>query len=155
MTELWKSVVGFEGAYEVSDLGRVRSLLRGGRVLRPGRSTSCGHLVVLLGRKNKRYVHALVAEAFVGPRPLGCDVLHLDGNAGNNAAVNLKYGTRSENNAHVVYHGRRKVTIKQIKWARAQLADGRFGSLTRVARTLGVSVSHALRIKRREVYAHV
>ena len=111
-TEIWKPVVGHEGAYEVSDLGRVRSLdrrvrlvtLQAGettrlvkeRVLRPG-PTRSGHVSVAIGKGNSRLVHRLVLEAFVGPCPDGCEVLHLNHDPADNRLVNLKYGTRSEN----------------------------------------------------------
>lgn len=112
MQEIWKPVVGYESAYEVSDHGHVRSLERRvrlvtrqagettrlvpARVLRPG-PTRSGHLSVAIGKGNSRLVHQLVLEAFVGPRPDGYEVLHLNHNPADNRLVNLKYGTRSEN----------------------------------------------------------
>lgn len=80
-TEKWVPVPGYVGAYEVSDLGRVRSLPRvgprrsfEGRVLRPGRSTQSGHMSVVLsvgGAKKSHNVHAIVMLAFVGEPPGG------------------------------------------------------------------------------------
>jgi hypothetical protein len=118
MTENWKDIAGFEGFYQISDLGRVRSLdrkvatTRGrlhscrGRVLKP-MTTSCDssaayHVVNLQrgGRFTYRLVHALVAEAFIGPRPAGLQVNHKDGMKANNAATNLEYVTPSENKRH-------------------------------------------------------
>lgn len=104
MGEHWKSVPGFEGRYEVSSEGRVRSLLRGGRVLRAG-IASHGYPMVVLGRGNPRTIHSLVAEAFLGPRPAGQEVRHKDGNRKNASAGNLCYGTRSENIRDAVAHG--------------------------------------------------
>lgn len=101
---MWKSVVGYEGLYEVSDFGRVRSL-RGKtpRVLRVNK-TSNGYIHVgLVGRggaKNRRRwlsVHRLVAEAFIGECPEGREVNHKDENKANNCVSNLEYVTRSEN----------------------------------------------------------
>jgi hypothetical protein len=100
---LWKPVLGFEGFYEVSNQGQVRNA-RTGRVLRPGPS-NFGHLSVVLGRGNTRMVHALVLEAFVGPRPKGKESCHFDGNPANNRLENLRWGTRSENNLDAVRHG--------------------------------------------------
>jgi hypothetical protein len=110
--ENWKPVVGAESAYEVSDTGRVRSLSRRvrlvtrqagettrlvpERVLRPG-PTRSGHVSVAIGKGNSRLVHQLVLEAFVGPCPSGCEVLHLNHNPADNRLSNIKYGTRSEN----------------------------------------------------------
>lgn len=115
MKEIWRAVVGAEGRYEVSSFGRVRSLDRvfirldtrvspprdvttrmRGRLLRAAVLRS-GHLCVVIGRGNTRLVHQLVAESFIGPRPSGHEVLHLDHDPANNRASNLRWGTRSEN----------------------------------------------------------
>lgn len=117
--ENWRPVPGYEGFYEVSDQGRVRTLdryVRGrndcrrlikSRVLKtPPRSS--GHPHVNLRRENvgkTRTVHSLVMEAFVGPRPEGMEVCHNDGNPANNHLSNLRYGTRSENCMDRVKHG--------------------------------------------------
>ena len=121
--ENWKDIPGYEGRYQVSDLGRVRSVahrvrlvchgvettrLSPGRVLRPG-PTNSGHLSVALGKGNSKGVHTLVALAFLGPRPAKHEVLHLDHNPANNTVGNLKYGTRSENVAMDYQVGVRKV----------------------------------------------
>ncbi len=102
--ETWRPVVSCEG-YEVSDLGRVRT--RRGKVMK-----SCpdndGYPTVkpcVNGRYMSYRVHRLVAEAFLGERPEGEEVRHLDGNPANNALPNLCYGTRSENNLDSVRHG--------------------------------------------------
>lgn len=119
MREVWKPVVGHEGCYEVSNLGRVRSVNRAvwvdayvdrngrkraaatrhyvGKMLRPGVQKKSGHVSVAIGKGNSRLVHQLVLEAFVGPCPEDHEVLHLDHNPANNRLSNLKYGTRSEN----------------------------------------------------------
>jgi hypothetical protein len=116
--ENWKPVVGYEGAYEVSDLGRVRSLARvvmaanrwgsctprrvGGRVLR-GTDNGRGYLCVQLcgsGYRMPQLVHRLVAEAFVPTCEGKQFVNHKDGVKTNNAAANLEWATRSENMLH-------------------------------------------------------
>lgn len=125
--ERWKPVVGFEGAYEVSDLGRVRSLdryvphsnrwgtissiLHRGQILRLGPHAG-GYKTVHLYRDGERVratvLHIVVAEAFLGPRPTPeHEVRHLDGDAGNCAAANLAWGTRIENEADKELHGTR------------------------------------------------
>jgi len=112
--EQWLPVFGFEDLYEVSDLGRVKSLGRpycnGVRsfpplILRPGPS-NYGHLsVVLMPGRKTHMVHRLVLEAFVSPRPPGMDTCHRDGDPTNNRLDNLRWGTRSENIRDAVRHG--------------------------------------------------
>ena len=109
MEEKWKAVDGFEGFYEVSNLGRVKALERlvennGGmqrkheKILKENRSN--GHAVVVLCRDKKTYpkfVHRLVAQAFI-PNPEGKPVVdHLDTNALNNRVENLRWVTQQEN----------------------------------------------------------
>jgi hypothetical protein len=111
VTERWLPVVGAEGRYEVSDLGNVRSVdhrvrlvCHGvettrqvhGRKLRPAPSRS-GHLSAVIGKGNTRLVHQLVLEAFVGPRPVGFETLHLNHQPADNRLENLVWGPRSEN----------------------------------------------------------
>lgn len=119
--ECWRPVVGYEGFYEVSDLGRVRSVdrtvesihgrtgtayvsHRRGRVLKPGITTS-GHRYVVLRSRITRTVHSLVAEAFIGPRPPGMEVRHENGHPSDCCVTNLKYGTRSQNAEDSKRHG--------------------------------------------------
>lgn len=118
--EIWKAVPGFEGLYEVSNLGCVRSLdrevicegpikgryvsVKKGRVLRPGPS-NFGHMSVVLGRKNTRMVHELVLRAFVGEPLKGQECRHLNGCPSDNRLENLAWGTRSENIRDAVAHG--------------------------------------------------
>ena len=116
MPEIWKSVVGYEGLYEVSDQGQVRSLTRNGRrgkILRPGFGSvrkGCEYkrqLVILSvsGKHKTKTVHRLVLEAFVGPRPEGMEGCHNDGNTQNNKLENLRWDTRKNNHADSVKHG--------------------------------------------------
>lgn len=126
MNEQWLPVVGFEGWYEVSSLGRVRSLKRTmvverwpgrfvprtyqGQMLRPGLGGN-GYLGVVLsthGRKMSRasvLVQYLVLEAFVGPRPLGAYCCHADGNRVNNHLSNLRWDTPRSNSGDARKHG--------------------------------------------------
>lgn len=53
----------------------------------------------------KQLVHTMVADAFIGPKPMGLEVRHLDGNPSNSAKSNLAYGTSKENSADMVFHG--------------------------------------------------
>ena len=124
--EVWNPVVGYEGFYEVSSFGRVRSLDRivydlDGRRTRifKGKELSLlkgKYLTVCLfkptnrrnGTKHKaetKSVHSLVAISFIGEPPIGSEVMHLDGNPYNNYVCNLRYGSRMCNNAFKKEHG--------------------------------------------------
>lgn len=113
--EEWRDVVGWEGFYEVSSLGRVRSIRRRncvGGVLAPD-GVQVKYLRVKLqanGRSRRRRVHVLVAEAFLGPRPVGptgrlLDVCHKNGDNNDNRVINLRYDTRSSNMRDTVANG--------------------------------------------------
>lgn len=116
--ERWLAVPGYEGRYEVSDRGAVRSLLtwRGQRSRFIGWLTPSGYHMVRLaaesGASEKVMVHHLVLAAFVGERPPHLEVRHLDGCKTNNALDNLAYGTRSENQKDNVRLGVHPNTVK-------------------------------------------
>jgi hypothetical protein len=110
--EEWRPVVGYEGLYEVSSLGRVKSAAAGrgrvqGRVLRQSARNAKGYMRVNLwnGTQRNHFTHHLVAAAFIGPRPAGLLVLHENGRADDNKASNLRYGTHRENVADAKRHG--------------------------------------------------
>jgi hypothetical protein len=106
MEEIWKDVPEYEGRYQVSNKGRVRSFVRysSGILLRPGRMPE-GHMSVSLGRNNSQCVHKLVLLAFVGPPTIGHECRHLNGDPSDNRIENLVWGTRSENILDAVAHG--------------------------------------------------
>lgn len=103
--EIWMPVKGHEN-YEVSNEGRVRSLFRGPRIRRPS-GLGAGYLGVRLRRNPVvfRSVHRLVAEAFLGDCPDGCEINHIDGCKTNNAVTNLEYVSSSQNKHHAVAIG--------------------------------------------------
>ena len=98
--EEWRQVPGHEGYYEVSSLGRVRSIT----VLRPAPNPQ-GYLTVNVGPGGNRTVHSLVAQAFIGPTPEKQEVRHLNGTRVNNRSDNLAYGTRQQNVDDMLAHG--------------------------------------------------
>lgn len=164
MHEDWKQVVGYEGLYEVSDRGRVRSVGRTrlqrnkhggenevwypGRVLRPG-VLATGYKNV--GLSNCRrvvhpYIHHLVLEAFVGPRPEGMECCHNNGDNGDNRLVNLRWDTPKNNHADKRRHGTllrgeavsgSKLSAKDIPRIRSMVAAG--ATRKAVAKIFGVS----------------
>jgi hypothetical protein len=112
VVEEWRPVVGYEGLYEVSNLGRVQ---RGDR-LRKLSPNDYGYIVVQLwrdGQYRQFLVHVLVAAAFLGPCPDGYEVNHKHGDKADNRASELEYMTRSDNNKHAYTTGLRVVTEKQ------------------------------------------
>lgn len=105
--EQWKAVAGTQGRIEVSNMGRMRSNLRDGRILKPQHDNKgYQRISVTLDRERQRYkVHREVAVAFL-PRVAGkTQVNHIDGNKDNNAANNLEWVTNSENAHHAIDNG--------------------------------------------------
>ena len=139
--ERWRPIPGHEGAYEVSDLGRVRSLDRKvwfgaskraaahwqlvrGRLLRPGLG-SHGYLTVVLGREHGSHlVHRLVLLAFEGPCPAQQEVCHGNGDRTDNRLCNLRYGTRTENILDAVAHGTWMSQKRKASMAALRKKDG-------------------------------
>lgn len=110
--ERWVPAPGFEGHYLVSSEGRVHSLKRrkhdGSPIFVNWKTDRYGYAIVDLWREGKaarRRVHVLVAGAFLGQRPDGQEVRHLDGDSANPRLANLAYGTRAENRRDRIGHG--------------------------------------------------
>lgn len=145
----WRDVVGFPG-YKVSNAGHVQGPLK---VLnqRPDRK---GYLFVSMRRGGllvKRTVARLVAEAFIGPRPSGDVVRHIDGCNTNNTPANLVYGTPSQNEHDKRRHGTApiganhpaaRLTYQQVREIRATYRpyDRKRGGAV-LARKFGVTQS--------------
>ena len=177
--EIWRSVAGFDGIYEISNAGRVRSVPRvvavSGSVLRPyvrrvrerilrASPGEYGHLSVTLWREHVKTiarVHVLVLEAFVGPRPEGLYGCHDDGCASNNHLANLYWGTPKQNAADRVRHGTHQQG-SQIPWAKFTEADvARIRSLkgrvsqSKLAAEYGVRQGHISRVMNGRQWRHV
>lgn len=162
MTEVWKPIPGYEG-YEVSDKGRVRSNKFGEwRVLKP-RLKKRGYYNICLRRdgKSKNFdIHYLVLLAFVGPRPEGMFVCHLDHNPAHNCLSNLEYNTPSENNFQSIRtngpeHGlngnhNRRLTAEQVQTIRnSELSNAK------LAAELGVNAETVRLARIRKTYQWV
>ena len=105
--EKWLPIADWEGIYDVSNIGRVRRAMPGvgtfvGRILHQCENTGKYLCVDFRAKGRRKYcpVHCLVAAAFIGPRPEGLEVNHIDGVKTNNRLENLEYVTRQENLAH-------------------------------------------------------
>lgn len=134
-SEIWLPVVGYEGLYEVSNRGRVRSLPRrdaqGGqrrmRMHRPSRMDAYGHLGVKLrkdGEVRSRYVHQLVLEAFVGARPEGTIACHWNDVSDDNRVENLRWATPRDNRNDMIRNGHDINLAKtECKWGHPLTED--------------------------------
>lgn len=121
MKEKWKDVLGYEGKYQVSDLGRIRTLTprHGGTtlVLHPSHDKD-GYLIIWLyknGTKTFKRVHRLVAEAFIENKDKKPQVNHIDENKENNCVNNLEWVTCKENNNHGTRNARVSAAKRNTK----------------------------------------
>jgi hypothetical protein len=164
MVEAWKPIAGYEGLYEVSDQGRVRSCDRfvlvrrkhkihqkplQGRFLRQTKNNH-GYFTVALSRncQPKTYsVHGLVLTAFVGPKPEGFECCHWNGDPTDNRLENLRWDTPKANGEDRArlgrYRGEKRVnsrlTEETVIAVRIDLAAGK--SQRQIARAFEVSKS--------------
>ena len=165
MIEIWKDIPGYEGRYQASTEGNIRSVDRvvysrnrytgqpfarhiKGCVLRPGSYCKTGHVSVVLGHGAVGSpVHQLIMRTFVGPPPDGQEVRHKNGDPTDNRLENLEYGTRTQNILDVFYQGKawRKLDLEDVEQIRFGLCSGISGA--DLARMYGVSPSEISRIK--------
>ncbi|CDD75562.1 prophage LambdaSa2 HNH endonuclease family protein [Cryptobacterium sp. CAG:338] len=165
----WAPVSGYEGIYEISDDGRIRSLDRWhtgkdgrrvpykGRMIAPGIGVN-GYKVVSLWKNGKGksvYIHRLVAETFIKNPENKKTVNHKDGNRTNNNVSNLEWATYSENNLHEYrVLGKkgtgRKLTDMQVVFIRNSKESPRV-----LAAMFGVSDSVICNVKNKKIYREV
>ena len=176
--EVWKDILGFEGYYQISDTGLVRSLDRDVRVEGDGRRTHLkgrkgkllspltsgnGYLFVTLyknGKGHTRSVHSLVADAFLQDRSE--TVNHKDGDKLNNSLNNLEWCSQKENCIHrsqILKKGRgerqhlSKLKEKEVRMIKACLELG--ASIRGLARDYNVSAPTIHSIKTGETWSWV
>ena len=175
--ENWLPIKDYEGFYEISDHGRVRSLAR--VIIR---SNGCAQsiracirktplnkvsryptvMLCIRGIRTPQTVHSLVAAAFIGPRPPGKEVAHRDGDPTNARLENLRYATPKENDADKIMHGTRprgmrngraKFTDEQIREIRrARLSGEKYAT---IAERYNVAEATPRKIASRKRWNHV
>lgn len=137
--EIWKDIPGYEGRYQASNQGRIKSLERKvpskdgyrtvkEKILKQHIRDKGGHLGCSLGKgSNNMGVHRAVALAFIGLPPNGLkEVLHINGVPSDNRPENLRYGTQHENILDVYYQGKswRKLLIDDVQAIRFGIYSG-------------------------------
>ena len=164
MTE-WRVIKGEEGRYAVSDAGEVMAMnfanLGVPGILKPNKNR--GYFTIQLSNRKRRTIHRLVAEAFIGPRPVGMQINHKNGIKNDNRLSNLEYCTPSENMKHCFAtglqsnvgerHSRAKLTDAKIIEIRRMLALG--FSQIEIGATMGVSSSAISLISSGKRWSHV
>ena len=165
MTEEWRAIKGYEGKYEVSNLGRVRSIDRidtigrsvKGRILKAGLDGKGNYLHVNLVPGGTKNVHRIVAETFVDNPDNLPEVNHIDENKTNNRAENLEWCTRKYNNnyGNKFYaskgesNSQNRLTTEEVIAIRKMYCKGESGRQLRdVAKAFGISETHAFNIIR-------
>ena len=165
--EEWRDVVGYEGFYQVSSLGNVRSIdrfylsKRGKKVPVKGvdlkqHVNRDGYMELCIQRNSRNRivrVHRLVAEAFIPNLDGKPEVNHINGVKTDNRVCNLEWCTGEENTAHAVRTGLVKYEGKQV------LMDGEavFDSITKCAKHVGVDkheIRRALNGEYKTVHGH-
>lgn len=149
MEEVWKDIVGYDGLYQVSNLGRVRSLnyRRTGKTkeMKPGTDKNGYRYICLMVEGKARYykVHRLVYEAFVGPIPYGHEINHINEEKADNRVENLETVSHKDN----INHGTcmERAGEKHRKWVVQYDLHGtpikEWSSMSQAAKKLGIDVA--------------
>lgn len=169
--EVWKDVVGYEGIYQVSNIGKVKSLnyKNEGYERELKQDNNNGYRQVALtkdGKLRRHKVHRLVYEAFVQPIKDGMVVCHNDGDRANNHLSNLRMDTQSGNLADRKFHGTEitgekngsaKLTDEDVKEIRAFYAEHsrkeRYGA--KIHEAYGVTPGIICSIVTRKIWKHI
>lgn len=174
MAEIWKNIPGFDGAYEVSNLGRVRSFLRRiavntftiqrdkePKILKPGLHTE-GYMIVVLyhkGKNPKKFIHRLVLMAFQGHPAYRYQGSHLNGIRHDNRLENLKWCSPKENESHKIIHGtyfnRKNLTLKEKQVLLIRAAKKYPGYLSDLAKRFKVTKNTIVAIRARVTWKHI
>ena len=167
--EIWCDIEGYEGVYQVSNFGRVRSLKATNTRILKLRLEQDGYLTVGLYKNGVKYpvVHRLVAKAFIPNPENKRTVNHIDGDKTNNRVENLEWATHKENLSHALVTGLRppivgtynhfaKLTEDEVRYIRSHYKKNckEFG-VRALARKFNMSRESIIRIVRRQTYKNV
>ena len=159
--ETWKNVVGYEGLYEVSDHGQIRSV-KTNRLKKFTNDRQKRRPFIGLWRNNKIrviYPHKAVLEAFVGPRPQGMEACHNNGDPFDNRLENLRWDTPRNNQLDRIKHGtsNRGERCASAKLTEAQIRAIRTDSRLQreIAAEYGVRENTISRIKSGKRWGHI
>lgn len=160
MLSLWKDIIGYEGLYQINQIGEVISTRRSGSkgtILKFGR-TNRGHKQVTLSKNGKRKtfaIHKLIFINFIGEIPNGMQIDHTDGVKDHNYPENLRLVTASQNTQYAYELGlnKSKLTVNEVKQIKRLLREG--GSIRKIGKTFNVSGSVIFSIKHNKTWNHV
>jgi predicted XRE-type DNA-binding protein len=176
---IWKDIEGYEGLYEVSNFGEIKSIERKvwngkncyrtqkERILKPGLSSCSKYLCVDLskdGKSKTRNVHDLVLKAHVGSRPEGMQACHGPKGHLDNSVSNLYWGTPQQNNredklrdgtlARGEKHGCAKLTEEQVREIRKLALKGEL-TQKEIAEIFGITRANVSMLKRGKTWSHL
>jgi hypothetical protein len=166
MKEIWKDIKGYEGLYQVSNLGRVKSFKGKTPVIFKLNSAVTGYKECALrkdGNKEVIGVHRLVVMHFLPPQPDKPWVNHKDGDKINNRVDNLEWSTPSENNKHAYATGL-KISLKGVQTHSNKLTEEQVIAIRttlshlpqkEVAEMFGIHNGTVSRIKSRQKWKHI
>lgn len=172
MKEIWKAIKGYNGLYEVSNKGRVRSWKNGPHeprdtpIIFKKRAYSSGYLYVQLSHLNKKKhdrIHRLVAKTFIPNPENKPQVNHKDGDKTNNNVYNLEWCTREENEKHALENGLKlmgeahansKLKRCEVLQIRSIYEQG-WASLSEISKSYDIAVTTVSSIINRKSWKHV
>lgn len=171
MDELWRPVVGYEGWYEVSNLGEVKRVMPGTgtrcRVLKPYLDTKgyYSYTLTVLGKQKDHLAHRIVAYAWIENAKDRPCINHIDSNRKNNVVSNLEWVTYKENTNHCIKNGRfngHLHSLKGEKNPKSKLSEKDILKirksrklLTEIAEEFGITSGYASLIRCNRVWKHI